>query len=566
MCYEVSALSHELNEKVGGERDCEAEFLDSNENDPQNLKLGQDDEDTESDEMPEEEEAKPKPRIAPTSTETNTDNEFEPEDDRGLTVGNVRHEPIGESRVVALNAAAETLCSLGCDEFNSATSSPGIDLVLDDIWPSRTVLRSGSIVLTNVLDNEPLLPGITMDGIEKQAERHTMETRQQFKKREAPKATMPQAAKRVMRDMNVRLRERAELVPRCAASQPVRFALNEAIALVERRQGTREDPSIRGFVLAVTEAARVLVEVLDFEQAKKNVNDMELIATVAVENLETELTSGEVRMMWTMVKGLQRLHDIFPESTKRVHRACLLFQKYLLKEYEVPAEVASDFKVQLTTTINELDRSLPQGMQPLADASKKISSIDQLLQGQYENWNPRTEPRFGGSLAAIQRFCSEQPGVTWDRLYVSICRACSKRSRSTFVWTADLTSEPPKRRASSFSELGFRNENRAKKDFSYVTSYEAYASYPLQVTKPSYKLKIFEELIDRLQWIFNAVGATEDQSLLPLHRLTQLNKCFSTLVKLCDNGDSLNLEGIPFMLLDLFPPGAHPEFVYPSVE
>lgn len=57
------------------------------------------------------------------------------------------------------------------------------------------------------------------------------------------------------------------------------------------------------------------------------------------------------------------------------------------------------------------------------------------------------------------------------------------------------------------------------------------------------KLSAFEELVDRLQWLFTAVMLTENQSLVPINHLTRLNKCLDTLVVLCDNGRALNLEG-----------------------
>ncbi|KAG2857766.1 hypothetical protein PC113_g10398 [Phytophthora cactorum] len=114
-------------------------------------------------------------------------------------------------------------------------------------------------------------------------------------------------------------------------------------------------------------------------------------------------------------------------------------------------------------------------------------------------------------------------------------------SRSTFFWTRDL--------ASDFTnvlirdnrlEPGFEDEDRVKTDFEYVTSYDQKVR---RANGSSEKMEAFDELIDRLRWIFNAVAMTRNQSLLPLTGLKRLNECFSTLVRLCDNGDAPNLEG-----------------------
>ncbi|KAF1788125.1 hypothetical protein GQ600_26211 [Phytophthora cactorum] len=58
------------------------------------------------------------------------------------------------------------------------------------------------------------------------------------KKREAPKSTSPQLAKRSARDAVFRLRQRIELLPRGTVREPLRLALNAAIALKEHHART----------------------------------------------------------------------------------------------------------------------------------------------------------------------------------------------------------------------------------------------------------------------------------------------------------------------------------------
>jgi hypothetical protein len=77
-------------------------------------------------------------------------------------------------------------------------------------------------------------------------------------------------------------------------------------------------------------------------------------------------------------------------------------------------------------------------------------------------------------------------------------------------------------------------------DFEHVTSYDEEVR---QARTSDEKKAAFDELIDRLRWIFNAVAMTKKQSLLPLRRFKRSNECLDTLVSLCDNGDALNLEG-----------------------
>lgn len=134
--------------------------------------------------------------------------------------------------------------------------------------------------------------------------------------------------------------------------------------------------------------------------------------------------------------------------------------------------------------------------------------------------------------------CKEVPnGMTFS---LSICRVCREFPRTTFVWTADVTSPPSTIVTKSGSQKRFDNAASVEKDFGYVTTYEEEVRC---ISASSEKMKAFDELVDLVQWLFNTIRWTADSSLLPIDRLCQLNGCFETLTKLCDNGKSLNMEG-----------------------
>jgi hypothetical protein len=172
----------------------------------------------------------------------------------------------------------------------------------------------------------------------------------------------------------------------------------------------------------------------------------------------------------------------------------------------------------------------------------KCATFIKTIQGtQHGTWDPHTDPHLGRLIAKMEYICSFQGGDAWDGRYIAICSLCSKMASSTFVWTADLTSELEDWTSrSAVGEEGFENKERVEADFHYVTSYEDGAQ---QTSGAVAKHSAFEELVDRLQWIFTAVLLTSNQSLVPLERLTRLNKCFPTLAHLCDEGRTLNLEG-----------------------
>ncbi|KAG3168922.1 hypothetical protein C6341_g11212 [Phytophthora cactorum] len=262
---------------------------------------------------------------------------------------------------------------------------------------------------------------------------------------------------------------------------------------------------------------------------------MEFIVLVAVENLDHLLNPDEVLAVSNMVKILQQLLNA--PSLRRLECGCHQLQTYLLKVYEIPADMVESFKTQVFGMLVDLEKLVRTV--PHHKIRKNFVLINELLEGHCATWNPYNESDIGKLLATIQRFCSEEYGTEWNHSFMSICRACRKMNGSTFVWMADLASEPPKAFSRTWDELRFTDEAVVKESFVHVTSFEEQARH---ATEPSEKLKSFAELIDRLQWFLNGVVGEKDQSLLFLQMLTQLNECMNTLAGLCDRGKSLTLE------------------------
>ncbi|KAG3203281.1 hypothetical protein PC128_g2653 [Phytophthora cactorum] len=254
---------------------------------------------------------------------------------------------------------------------------------------------------------------------------------------------------------------------------------------------------------------------------------MEFIVLVAVENLDHLLNPDEVLAVSNMVKILQQLLNA--PSLRRLECGCHQLQTYLLKVYEIPADMVESFKTQVFGMLVDLEKLVRTV--PHHKIRKNFVLINELLEGHCATWNPYNESDIGKLLATIQRFCSEEYGTEWNHSFMSICRACRKMNGSTFVWMADLASEPPKAFSRTWDELRFTDEAVVKESFVHVTSFEEQARH---ATEPSEKLKSFAELIDRLQWFLNGVVGEKDQSLLFLQMLTQLNECMNTLAGLCD--------------------------------
>ncbi|KAF1788124.1 hypothetical protein GQ600_26210 [Phytophthora cactorum] len=144
-----------------------------------------------------------------------------------------------------------------------------------------------------------------------------------------------------------------------------------------------------------------------------------------------------------------------------------------------------------------------------------MNLVNELVEGRFEGWSPRAEPILGKSVSNLERICGfGGVGDVWNDHYASICLAFSKMSRSTFFWTRDL--------ASDFTNVLIR-DNRLEPGMSRLRPESTTCKW-LQREKEA-----FDELIDRLRWIFNAVAMTRNQSLLPLTGLKRLNECFSTL-------------------------------------
>ncbi|KAL3672558.1 hypothetical protein V7S43_001854 [Phytophthora oleae] len=112
-------------------------------------------------------------------------------------------------------------------------------------------------------------------------------------------------------------------------------------------------------------------------------------------------------------------------------------------------------------------------------------------------------------------------------------------SRMAFFFRSNLASEHTNCVIRSILEPGFDDSGRVEKDFMHATSYDVEVQY---ASDPSAKKEAFDELIDRLRWILNALAMTTKQDLVPLDRLKRVNECFGTLIRLCDYGNTLNLE------------------------
>ncbi|ETI51391.1 hypothetical protein F443_05254 [Phytophthora nicotianae P1569] len=406
------------------------------------------------------------------------------------------------------------------------------------------------------------------------------------KKRESPNPTSQQEAKRLARGAGSRLRQRIQLLPRGVLHDPLQLALNAAIALKEHDTRTRQGPLMKSFVAAVTEAARILEDNINSRQSKKYLKDMEFIVLIAVGNLDDLLNQDEVAAVWSMVKSLQQLFHAPSVTSKRIEWCCHKLQTYLLKTYEIPVNMEDSVKSQLVDILQIIEQST--GTLCPTMISKNMTLVSDLLEGRSAAWDPRNDPSIGKMLARTQRLCSEQFSSVWDQCFIAICKTCSKMNGSTFMWVADLASEPPQAIPSSWGELKFTDEAIVKNSFAHVTGFEEKAR---DATDPRKKLMFFTELIDRLQWFMSGVVSEENQSLLPLELLTGINECMSTLVDLCDHGRALTLEGclhveelvciirqlmymrgdyaarstrVPVLLLGLFPPETRPKFVYPA--
>lgn len=266
-------------------------------------------------------------------------------------------------------------------------------------------------------------------------------------------------------------------------------------------------------------------------------------------------------------------------------------RKHLQKYYEIPIDDVGCIQSELMKRLVEAGDWDPLDSFTVEEFDAQMNWINELLEGTYETWDPRTEPLLWRLVGTLERVCTFMEGDEWNDRYAAICQACSKMARSTFVSLSDLSSELPAGIASSaILEPGFQDEARVEEDLRYVTSYNGRVR---RLTDEKRKAEAFEELIDRLRWFFNAVVLTRNQALLPIDRLMRLNRCLPTLVTLSDAGHSLTLEGCLHLekllvairqlmylhtdyaalskretetLLRLFPQQSCPRFVYPRVD
>ncbi|KAH7467372.1 hypothetical protein KRP22_013279 [Phytophthora ramorum] len=461
----------------------------------------------------------------------------------------VKNETLDKSRKEAADVETqESLRQATADELESLVSpAPG---------------SVGSPVPAEVMEPPPAEMEDEQKEVKARDERPRRKTKK--RKRKAPRAVVapvakrvvPPVAKRVVPDVVVQLRKQAEMAPSGNVGVAVCTALNAAIALEKHQKTDTKGPFTKSFASATAAAARVLVGVHTSHpvQAERHLEDMRLLMSVAAMNFKCELSREEVYVAWQMLKEIQKLHDIYPAKTKGLHRSWLELRRYLVKEYEVPADVVGDLKTQLLRMLVELRGWKPHHELPVKPFDQKVSFINELLASRYEMWDPRTEPILGRLVGTMERIC-------------------------------DITDSLIR---SDVLEPGFEDEDRVKDDIERVTSYDEHVRH---LVEPDSKKTAFDELIDRLRWIFNAVAMTKNQSLLPLNRLKRLNVCITTLVYLCDYGVALTLEGCLHLeklllvmrqvmyiridyakcskratdaLIELFPPKKRPRFGYPE--
>ncbi|OWZ18915.1 hypothetical protein PHMEG_0006912 [Phytophthora megakarya] len=125
-------------------------------------------------------------------------------------------------------------------------------------------------------------------------------------------------------DVVTLLRQRMEVASSGAigARAAVGFALNVAISIEERGGMTRRSPLIRELAASISRAGQKLMEVREKQlvQVEHHLEDISLLMSVAVVNLEKGLRRDEVREAWKMLKVIKELHDVFPLKTKSLYR------------------------------------------------------------------------------------------------------------------------------------------------------------------------------------------------------------------------------------------------------
>ncbi|KAK1940092.1 hypothetical protein P3T76_008415 [Phytophthora citrophthora] len=169
----------------------------------------------------------------------------------------------------------------------------------------------------------------------------------------------------------------------------------------------------------------------------------------------------------------------------------------------------------------------------------QLTLVNELVDGRFERWNPRIEPILGKTVSKLERVCTFGLNEKWNDRYAAICHTCSKMSRLAFSFQNNFTIKLTNCLVRTSLEHGFEDSDRVEKDFKHVTSYDVEVQY---ASDSNAKKEAFDELIDRLRWIFNAVAMTRKQNLVPFNRLKRVNECFGTLIRLCDYGNTLNLE------------------------
>ncbi|KAK1940091.1 hypothetical protein P3T76_008414 [Phytophthora citrophthora] len=148
--------------------------------------------------------------------------------------------------------------------------------------------------------------------------------RKRSRKRKAPSRIVPPVSKRPVKDVVIRLQKRAEMAPSGAVGVAVCSALKAAVA-VENSETTGVNAHQGDFVSATVEAAKMLVGVHKQHpvQCERHLEDMRLLMSVAIVNLENGMTADVAKKAWVMLKTLQKLHKLYPVKTKGLHRYVL---------------------------------------------------------------------------------------------------------------------------------------------------------------------------------------------------------------------------------------------------
>jgi hypothetical protein len=87
-------------------------------------------------------------------------------------------------------------------------------------------------------------------------------------------------------------------------------------------------------------------------------------------------------------------------------RNCQQLCKYLVTEHEVPAAMVKRLKSKLGKVMEEVADWAPFDELTVRWFDKQMGVVEELLGGQFEHWNPRTDPVLGKVVTNLERICT----------------------------------------------------------------------------------------------------------------------------------------------------------------